>query len=208
MKQKILKYSEAHPLINEADILLFKHGGFPSVGWMIGKYSQSPYSHIGLASREGSEIVCLEFREFIGSRKYPLKQYIEENPRRIDVFRVCYKITIPEYDFGHVHDNNITFTHNKAKLITDYARTLIGKKYSWYLIFGMVASFIPFVRLKQKISFGNDEEETLSFVCSTLVNHTYRRYYTDLVKFLPDAYTKPGDIARSPIINYLFTLDI
>lgn len=207
MKRLILPYNEASELLQEADVLLFEHGAFPSVGWLIAKYSQSPYSHVGLASKEGKNWNCLEFREFIGSRKYPLEQYVKDQPGKIDVFRACHKLVFPSFEYGHVFDKELVFYPEIAHKITDSARELIGQSYSWYLIYSMTASFIPFLRLKQKIKF-EDESDTISFVCSTLVNYTYRRHYTDLVKFLPDYYTKPGDIARSPVLNYLFTLGL
>ena len=92
-------YKNAKPLIKEADVLLFKAGKLfkNPVGWTIGAYTRSPYSHTGLAHWENGELYCLEFREFEGSRMYPMDKYIQEGAN-IDIFRSVKSFVIPKME--------------------------------------------------------------------------------------------------------------
>lgn len=208
----IISYDRVRHLIKDADILLFKGGKFPSIGWWIAKYSQSPYSHVGLAYWKNDRLYCLEFREFKGARQYPLSQYVSEYPGRIDVFRSCERIEVPV--LVNNQDTPIycsyeiyNFTQVTAKKIIKHALELIEKNenYGYHLIWRMAKGHIPFLRLFDSVKY-DDENGTL-YVCSTLVTKTYRKYFVDPVDFLSDEYTTPGNIARSVMFRRLFTIE-
>lgn len=202
---------EASNVLKEADVLLFRHPPFPKLGWFIAKYSQSPYSHAGLYSRELGKDCCIEFREFIGSRKYSLKRYIEEGAE-IDVFRVVPEITIPLIKYIDLPSlkgfynfpKKLKFTTETAHKITDRAKELVKENtpYGWDIIWKMAKSFIPGLRLANGDKYIDGIDKNI-YVCSTLITYTYRKYYMDPVNFLADDYTKPGDIARSAIMTKL-----
>jgi hypothetical protein len=204
----IITYNKAKHLIQEADVLLFKHGGFPSIGWWIGLYSQSPYSHVGLAHWDQGQLYCLEFREFHGARKYPMYKYVRENPNRIDVFRACLCVQMPIIDNDYMGPHNdckdYKLTDTIRNRITQSALKLMGTKYGYKLILKILKTYIPFVRLWRKPKFEDDNGNI--YVCSTLVTRTYRQHYIDPVDCLADEYTKPGDIARSAIFHKLFSI--
>jgi hypothetical protein len=192
---KKVNHNEIHLFLKEGDILLFRHKGL--FGWLVSKYSASDYSHVGIVHVIDGEYYCLEFREFIGCRMYSLKEYIKENCGRIDVFRPAASIQF--------NGTSISFNEEVAGKITAHAKTYVGQKYSWYTIFFLLQQYVPFFRLLIRQSY-IDNIDPKYFVCSTLVAYLYRIYYLDLVSYLSDSFTKPGDIARSPILKYKYTL--
>jgi hypothetical protein len=206
-----LEYSKYKYLINEADILLFNHGVFLGIGWIVAKYTHSPYSHVALAHWHGDDVRCLEFREFIGSREdFTIQDYLDRGCR-IDVFRAAPTISIPYVDFESL-DNptvekiEIEFDRTVATKIIATAHKLLGRRYSWWTIWQLAKTFIPFVRLRQHKFEKNGEPDVKEFVCSTLISYAYRLNYADPVSFLPDPYTTPGDLARSELFVKLFEI--
>jgi len=181
--------------LNEGDILLFRHKGL--FGWLVSQYSGSDYSHIGIVHEENGKYYCLEFKEFIGCRMYGLEEYVKESLDRIDVFRPAAEIRF--------NGTGVIFNEDIARKITEHAKKYIGHSYSWFTILSIVYEYVPLARLFIKPSFV-DNIDPKNFVCSTLVAYLYRTYYIDLVSYLSDSYTKPGDIARSPILKHKYTL--
>ena len=202
-----IPYDQCRSLIKDADILLFRRGHFPSVGWWIGAYSQSIYSHVGIAHWEDDHLYCLEFREFRGARKYPVSEYLKDST--IDVHRVCEEIQVPYITEVNGEYFNcfkqLIFTPEIATQIVKAAERLIdnNEHYGYRLIFRILRTYIPFVRLF--IDPCNDVNGSM-YVCSTLITKTFRKFYKDPVDFLADEYTKPADIARSAIFNEMFTI--
>lgn len=210
MKDFMLPYRRYKHLIKDADLLLFKHGGFPCFGWWIGKYTNSDYSHAAIAAWNDVEVDCLEFREFRGSRAYPLAQYIKEGCT-IDVFRPITVFEHPVIEYTHNKDYYLTYdTHifnsKKAEAIVNTAKELIGMEYDWHTIFKMARTYVPFLRFKQNHKTDDEWHDTHSFVCSTLVTYCYRKHYEDPIPLLADRFTSPGDLARSRLFFKLFTI--
>lgn len=203
-----IPYDKCKSLIKEADLLLFHHGEFPSVGWWIGKYTRSMYSHAGLAHWDNNEIYVLEFKEFTGSRKYLLNDYIKDDVK-IDVFRACSDISYPrirKIDNSYVQTfDHFTVNDSTRKSITESALELIGETYSYWIIWQILKTYIPFIRLNTR-GIKSTKETIESFVCSTLVTYSYRVNFIDPVPFLDDNYTTPGDLARSSIFTKLFEI--
>lgn len=204
-----LEYDKYKHLVKDGDILLFKCGKFPCVGWWISKYTNSPYSHAAIAYWENGELYCLEFREFRGSRQYLLGDYVE-NGDNIDVFRAMSTFRHPILKHSHnkgyyISNNTHTFDEKTADRIVKTAKKLIGIEYDWWTIFKMAKTYIPLLRFKHNHKTDDDWHDSHSFVCSTLITYCYRKHYVDPVPFLADRYTSPGDLARSGIFWKLFT---
>jgi hypothetical protein len=206
-----LEYSKYKHLVNEADILLFHHGIMFSFGWIIGKYTYSEYSHAALAHWHDDDVRCLEFREFVGSREvFTIQNYLDLGCR-IDVFRATPFLSIPYVDFENpenptVQTLDFNFDRVTANKVIATAHHLLGRKYSWWTIWQLAKTFIPFVRLRRRNIVKNGEPDDAEFVCSTLVSYAYRLNYADPVSFLPDSYTTPGDLARSELFVKLFEI--
>ena len=212
MKNLKIPYISCELLIKEADILLFHAPKqWWKLGYWISKFTASPYSHVALAHWDNNRLYCVEFREFIGSRCELLKLRIDEG-FQIDVYRVDTEVNMPYIEQVKTFDGKVAFRYNvrvmaftqdKANCITMEAKKLIGRKYGWSVIWSIIKTFIPGLRV-----FVDKEKETKveAYVCSTLIAKTYHRCYADLVPFISDALTTPSDIARSAYLNYLFTI--
>jgi hypothetical protein len=208
MKTPIFNYQERKHLIQNADILLFKSGRFPNFGWWISRYTNSSYSHAALAYWEDDELYCLEFREFEGSRQYPIVEYLKQGCQ-IDVFRPFSYI---EYPIAHetpdgiiVENHTLNFDIIVRQNIINTAKELMHKPYSWWTIWQVSKNYIPLLRLRKTRS-KNGNVDVKQFVCSTLVAYSYRINYIDPVPFLPDEHTTPGDLSRSAAFFKLFEI--
>lgn len=206
-----IPYNQCKALIKNADLLLFKAPKFPSVGWWISKYTNSPYSHAALAYWEDRKLYALEFREFKGSRQYPLDSYILNEQQSIDVFRA---ITIFEHPIiGYTtklgyyvtYDTHV-FNAQTSNYIVECAKELMGLEYSWATILKMAKTYIPLLRFKSNHKTEDEWHATHAYVCSTLVTYCYRKCFVDPVPFLADRYTSPGDLARSGLFFKLFSI--
>lgn len=198
--------TKMYELVKDADILLFKCPNFPQIGWFISKLSFGEHSHVGLAKWEDGELYCLEFREFRKSRKYKVKDYIAEGSI-IDVFRVS--PSVKRLDFEPIQNAVLTkihcFDQPRVDKILQRAEEMMDRKYNWSSIKNIWFAYMPFVRWFR--SYNEREKNSKNHMCASFVSYLFRRYYVDLCDFLTDSYTKPEDLARSSITNYLFTLD-
>lgn len=202
-KTIILPYSEAKPLIKEADVLLFRAGPFPSIGWCIVKYTRGIHSHVALAHHDEDEIYCVEQREFKGGRSVILDSQVKLMPNTIDVYRPISKMVIPSLD----GDKELELTPEIAKRITKTARGLTGSEYGWKNIWEIFKGYAPGLRMFYRDKNG-DETVSHAYVCSTLVTYSYRIHYFDPCPNLNDKRTTPADIAQSSLFNYMFTIGV
>ncbi len=190
----IIPYSEAMPLIQEADILLFRGKGI--ISWLIQRYGSGVHSHVGIAHWDNGNLQCVEFREFKGGRSVSLKTQVNNTPFGIDVFRAAKRI---DYE----NDSYVLDDIKKSKITTVMLK-LTGLPYGWKNIWKLVKHYLPFCRLaSQNIK---DNNATKIFVCSTAAAYAYRISYIDPVPYLADASVTPSDLARSALFEYQFTL--
>jgi hypothetical protein len=189
-----MSYSKALPLIQEADILLFRGKGIMS--WLIQRYGSGVHSHVGIAHWDNENLQCVEFREFKGGRSVSLKRQVNSNPFGIDVFRAAKRV---DYE----NDSYVLDELTKSKITTAMLK-LTGLPYGWTNIWKLVKHYLPFCRLaRQNIK---DNNATKIFVCSTAAAYAYRMSYIDPVPYLADSAVTPSDLARSSLFEYQFTL--
>ena len=176
------------------------------IGFLIKRYTGGLHSHVALAHKDGDILECVEFREFIGGRSVALKSQVEASPLSIDVFRPVKSISYDEIDkdgnFKLIEKN---YTKEIASAMTEDIIRWTGQPYGWKNIWKMLLRFIPGARLFQQ-NF-NDDEVAKAKVCSTAVTVALRRNYMDPVPYLADDRVSPADLARSPLLQYLFTID-
>jgi len=199
-----IKYDQAKELIQEGDILLFRGSGI--IGFLIKRYTAGLHSHVALAHKDGDILECVEFREFMGGRSVSLKSQVDAAPLSIDVFRPVKSISYEELDedgnFKLIEKN---YTKETASAMTEDIIRWTGQPYGWKNIWKMFLRFIPGARLFQQNI--NDDEVAKAKVCSTAVTVALRRNFMDPVPYLADARVSPADLARSPLLQYLFTID-
>ena len=190
----IIPYSEALPLIQEADILLFRGKGI--ISWLIQRYGSGVHSHVGIAHWDNGNLQCVEFREFKGGRSVSLKTQVDNSPFGIDVFRAAKRV---DYE----NDSYVLDDTTKFKITTIMLK-LTGLPYGWKNIWKLFKHYLPFCRLApQNIK---DNNATKIFVCSTAAAYAYRTSYIDPVPYLADSAVTPSDLARSSLFQYQFTI--
>lgn len=205
----VLPYSECRDMIYEGDVLLFRNPPFPSPGWWIARYSGGMHSHVGVAHWDDDRLKCVEFREFKGARSVTLSSQVRFNPDRIDVFRPLKEICVPTVEEVSDYKYNVqwhrkVFGENRANQVTSFMDSLTGLPYGWKIIWKIVVSYLPFGRLARKNM--KDDDVSKINVCSTAVALAFRKFYADPVPYLADSSTKPSDLARSPLFQYIFTI--
>ena len=199
-----IKYDQAKELIKEGDILLFRGSGV--IGFLIKRYTGGVHSHVALAHKDGDVLECVEFREFMGGRSVSLKSQVDSSPLNIDVFRPVKSISYEEMDAeGNTKLIEKNYTEETASAMTEDIIRWTGQPYGWSNIWKMFLRFIPGARLFQQNI--NDDEVAKAKVCSTAVTVALRRNFMDPVPYLADDRVSPADLARSPILQYLFTID-
>ena len=191
----LIPYSQAKLLIQEADVLLFRGSGI--ISWLIKRYGSGLHSHAAMAHWDGSNLQCVEFREFKGGRSVSLKRQVGQNPQHIDVFRAASQI---EYETTH-HKLDDTTRSNLSKVMLE----LTGLPYGWKNFWKLVKHYLPFCRLAPQNM--KDDDRMNIFVCSTAVAYAYRSTYVDPVPYLSDSAVAPPDLARSALFEYQFTID-
>jgi len=213
MKKLIYSYEEIKPYINEGDVLLFR--GTSIISKIIGAFSETNYSHVGVASwingranTKDGILEIVEFREMRGGRSVNLQIEVGKYSGQIDVYR-------PIIHFGKTVFNPITkkvkYTEKPfdGKAVTDTMRKLSGLDYSYKRIWWIFKHKLWIWKiLGNRESLMKDDIEDLIWpVCSTSLAYAFNKNGFDLIRNRSDEYMEPGDIAKSPRLNYFFTLE-
>lgn len=208
-KQIFLPYEEAIKYIDEADVALFRGADFPSIGWVVKTYTKGLYSHTGLMHWDGDDLKLVEQREFKGGRETYFKNQVKIFPNTIDIYKAKPTIVLPSVlmtnDVLTVDWVEKTLTPEIRREIVRTAIQLTGTKYGWVNIWEIVKGYAPLSRLV----FGNkngDSDLAKAYVCSTVVNYSYRIHYADPVTHIKDDKTTPNDLSRSFLLDYAFTV--
>jgi len=199
--------------INEGDIFLYRSNSL--IGWCISRYGGGEYSHVAVASYRGvphfSALEVVEQREFKGGRIVSIESQLDEYSGFIDVYRPLLKIEIPKFQAnGKINGSAFSvetklWTPETARAFTDEVRRFAGKPYGWKLIWQMAKHYMPGIRLLYPQNTRDDVENKLN-VCSTLAAFGLWKHYRDPCPNLATHMTTPNDLARSSLLNYLFTL--
>jgi hypothetical protein len=205
-----LTYDQAEPLIKEGYVLLFRGQTWASK--LIQKASDGLYSHVGLATwtngRNNPPILeCVEFKEWKGGRTVNLANYMRTHDGLIDVFAPTEPVYTYRFDPVTKTISKIRHFYN-GRLLTNAMRRSTGLPYGWSRIWWLARFHLPFLRaFTRDNSFDDSVRDELIYpVCSTAIAHYCSKYYVDLIKYRSDERTEPSDLARSPLLNYLFTL--
>ena len=200
-------YSEAKPLIHECDVLLFKGSSFWSK--LIRKFSQSSYSHVGLASWHNGDglLELIEFKEWKGGRSVNLGQVVKEYPGEIHVYRPSTFKQVWQYSptTHHVVKRWIPLEPRK---ITNTMRKLTGLPYGWKRIWWFTKQKLIGLRLfYNEASIINDAVGEIVYpVCSTAIAYSFAANKFDLLHNRADNWMEPSHIGLSPLLSYVFTL--
>lgn len=184
-------YCEARQQIVNCDVLLFRSRGAP--WWQaIAAAGRSEYTHVGMAGWWDGDLMIVEMTSG-GGRAQKLSNVVERWPGCIDVYGLR-----PEFD--RVFNRRIAMAA---------MRDITGKPYGKLNIVLASLYHLPVARLFVPPDLADHEDSPWPPFCSQAVSKAYREGgpTIDLVPNLADRVTEPGDIARSAILQYRFTLD-
>lgn len=177
-------YNDCRREIDAGDLLLFRRRG------LIATFGRSVYSHAAKADWWGDVLFCLEVREWYGGRAVTLSSQIQRTPGGIDVFSTG--VARPGYNW-----------RNACEMM----RRLAGEPYNYRGVLRLGLMRIPFVRLLIKPNLCDSGELPLGVFCSQAVAAVDRiAGGVDPVPSLADEYVEPGDLARSMLYQYKFTV--
>lgn len=188
---EVVDYRAARRLIRGADVLLYADVPFWRGGkWyssLIQRASRSRYSHAGMAAWAGYRLLALQTTGF-GPRRPALSTAVRRYPGKIDVYRIR-----PE----------IAFDADGA--VREMLR-IVKRPYGWWALSQTALIHLAGVRFIARVDENDHAETMYPPYCSAAVAQAYRRGGIDLVPNLADQYTEPGNLARSGLLQYQFTL--
>ena len=189
-----MKFLDARDKIQTGDVLLFRKS--PSLfGRLIRWYSQSPYSHVGIALKiqiNGHfRLAIIESLEPQGVRVFPLDFYLAQEKKSGAIID-WYQVTDP--------------TVNREK-IADYALAQWGKRYSSPLQFLWSFGWLS-NRLRKRYCLPADVNPDRYF-CSELVSSAleYAGYVPEK-EFTDPVQTSPGQVALFPCLHRVGSLEV
>jgi hypothetical protein len=193
-KLTTIDYRDARKWIASGDVLLFRD--VPA--WRGGHWYSAPfrvatrsrYTHAGMAAWAGGRLLVLQSTAW-GSRKPALSALVRRYPGSIDVYRIR-----PGIQFA---------ANNVAQVMLESVR----HSYGWYSLSKVVLCHIAGLRWLVRTDENDDAVSDHKPFCSEAVARAYRLgSRLDLVPNCADAYTTPGDLARSALLRYEFTLGL
>lgn len=181
--------SESAERLTHGSLLQFRSRGF--VSRAIRYATRSVHSHSAMLAMGQHEWEVLEVRELRGGRTVPLHEAVERNSGRIDVFEIS-ELCADRFDRdGAVRE----------------MRTMTEKPYGYISVARIGMASIPLLRRMIRINTNDDHRSRHPPFCSEAVCYACRvGGGCDPVLNRPDSWTTPGDLTRSLLFRYQFTL--
>jgi len=212
MSKLVIPYNEAREHILDGDVLLFR-GRMPVVAKAIRVFTNSQYAHVGMAgwSNGGHDdpLSDLMIYEMLpgGGRGVKLSERVISCPNDIDVYRVADHF--PTYtwnpDTGKVESEMNVFDRRKAmSAMRDFCAP---NNYGMLHLLWVAFCHLPIIRFFCRPP--SDDElvsKKKAPICSEATSFSLRHAFTDVVRNTADFVTTPGDLGKSPLLHYMFTL--
>ncbi len=177
MESRIVKYAQARDQIKNGDVLMYKGRGLVSsvIRWV----THSPYSHAALAAWWNQQLMVMEAKGqgvVVNSTSRSIRHY------RGDVEWFSCKEEISEDD--------------RLRMVK-FAQEELGKSYGRWktILLGIKILFEHDLEKRDRLKRGK------KLFCSEYVAQIYNSIGLDLRKGRSDRFTKPGDIANSPLLE-------
>lgn len=193
-----VSYSKARRGIRNGDLLLLREGP----RWyhrLIAAGGRTVYVHAGMAAWWKQDLMCLEMVGYRGGRAVCLSHQVVKYPGRWDVYTLR--------PLGQQRVNR--------SLAVRAMKRLTGTPYGWEAVGRVIVRHLPLLRWFLPppsedpwiVPAGSlPPLPTEPMFCSQAVAWAYRLAGVDPAPNLPDRLTEPGDLARSPLFRYRFTL--
>lgn len=202
MQHVAVDYRDARRKIADGDVLLFRPRGMM---WRpIAVAGRSEYCHAAMAGWWNGRLMCVEMTAG-GGRAQLLSNLVDRWPGTIDVYRLDEIKTALKQGFkDRVSADHVQNIIAHAALNRMIAVT--GRRYGWWSLFRASLYHLPFFRFMVSPDTKDAEVSRWPQFCSEAVADAYRSAGVDLVPNLSDRLTEPGDLARSALLQYQFTL--
>jgi len=207
-----IPYNKARKYILDGDILLFR-GRMPVIARAIRVFTNSQYAHVGVAGWSNGDtenpLADLMIYEMLpgGGRGVKLSSRVESCPGDIDVYRVADYFTTLRWNdaLGMVSGDTHVFDRRKAvSLMRDFCAP---GNYGMMHLMWVAFSHLPIIRWFIKPPTDDAlAEKKQAPICSEATSYAVRHSFTDLVRNTADSFTTPGDLGKSPLLHYMFTL--
>jgi hypothetical protein len=182
----LVPYATARRTMCDGDLLLFRRRS------LIARAGRGIHSHAAKAAWWGSDLFCLEVREFCGGRAVTLSSQVRKFSGRIDVFEVNPEHRWPEYDRAGA---------------ARFMRRLCGCPYGYAGVAWAGLLHLPVVRWFVRANMADRAFDRRPPFCSQACAMADRMGGgVDPVPHLADRITEPADLARSSFYRYRFTL--
>lgn len=189
-------YRSVRSMILDGSLLLWRGRGL--IARVIQIAGRSVYSHAGMAMWHRDTLLSLEIREFVGGRAVTLASQVRRFPGQIDVF-------LPVGPSGlKPHPANVYDGTAAAEVMLRKA----GNDYSYWGLAAASVQHLPIVRWWSKPDMNDGGKPGIKpEFCSQAVASAARiGGGVDPVPNLSDRTTEPGDLARSQLWSYRWTL--
>jgi len=194
MNRRTCKLAEVVTSLKDGDLLLFRRRGLISV------YGRGEWSHAAMVVWWDGVAMCVESREWVGSRAVTLRSQVAKHPGRIDAFGV----DAQAFQAKQLA-RQVPFRH----AVKIEALKKLGAPYSYWSVIRCAFLHLPGLRWIKLNPTNDDAKPGRGEHCSQFFVSAWRRATTiDPVPHLADWATEPNDLGRSPICakHYVGTL--
>jgi hypothetical protein len=142
-----------------------------------------------------------------GGQSTTLGAHVEKWPGMIDVYRCADTHTEYWWDDSTQSQQGETKVLDRKQAVMTARDFCRPGEYGKMHILWTSMIHLPGVRFFFRPPTDDDlEDRGRPPYCSEAVSCALRRAFTDVVRNMPDHYTSPGALARSPLLHYMFTL--
>ena len=192
MNRITIPYTDARKRIQDGDVLLFHRRQWYMRA--VGVAGRSEYVHAAMAGWWGRRLMCVEMTAG-GGRAQLLSNLVDRWPGAIDVYGF-----VPPASW-HKNAGETVREESLCAMIE-----ITGCPYGWWNLCRAAVMHLPVLRWFVRPDENDGSQNASPPFCSQAVATAYRRAGADLVRNLADRLTEPGDLARSALLAYRFTI--
>ncbi len=184
-QRRMVHYDAVRPILQNGMLVLYRPHGLGLAGHIIAL--GSGYSHAAMFAWWGQAAMLIEMLQFTGGRAITLSSQVDSYPGRWDVFDISEKFD---------REGSV-----------EYMKRYAGFPYGWGDITYAAIRHMPYLRKLIKDQNLDSHRSPYPPDCSHACAEAIRiGGGIDLVRNRNDRLTEPGDLAKSPLTRYLFTL--
>jgi hypothetical protein len=205
-------YDEARPYMLDSDVLLYRKKAL--ISRLISIYGRTHYSHAAMAGWVNGQtkhepyarLFAYEMR-YNGGAGTRLSAHAENWSGLVDVYRVSDTHTVFSWDPTAEQQKGRPRVLDRREAVMHMKDFCNPGTYGYWHLFKTALTHLPILRFFFKPPTDDKMHDGTNMpYCSEAISYALRKAFTDVVKNTPDQYTEPGDLAKSPLLHYMFTL--